>query len=276
VSVGPIVDDTSTIERALKRDRLIVLGGLVAIALLAWLFVLAGAGTGMSIAAMTTWQFPPPLLPHANEAWPPQYWIIMLLMWWIMMIAMMTPSAAPMILLYARVVRHAQRQGQMAPAVVPTAWFALGYLIAWLAFSTAAVSVQWGLERLGLVHMMMMWSLDKWLSAAFLFAAGAYQLSPLKEICLRSCRSPFEFLSRHWRRGRAGALRMGLGHGLYCVGCCWTVMALLFVGGIMNLLWIAGLALFVLIEKVAPFGRRIGRLAGVAMLAASAYVAAAT
>ena len=267
--------ETTATERVVRRDRLVVLGGLLAIALLAWLFVLDGAGTGMSVSAMTTWRFPPPVMPHANEGWPAPYWLTMLFMWWTMMIAMMTPSAAPMILLYARVTRHAQKQGQLAPAVVPTAWFALGYLIAWLAFSAVAVLLQWGMERLGLMHMMMMWSLDKWLSGALLIAAGAYQLSPLKDMCLRQCRSPAEFLSRRWREGHAGALRIGLLHGLYCVGCCWILMALLFVGGIMNLLWIAGLAIFVLAEKVAPRGHLIGRVAGAALLVAGLYVVTA-
>ena len=141
------MDETTAIERVLRRDRLIVLSGLLAIAVLAWIFVLEGAGTGMSVIAMTTWRFPPPLAPLANEPWPAHYWLIMLLMWWAMMVAMMTPSAAPMVLLYARVVRRAQKKGQMARAVVPTAWFVLGYLTVWLAFSAVAVVVQWTLER---------------------------------------------------------------------------------------------------------------------------------
>jgi len=266
------VKDASPIERALRRDRLIVLGGLLAIVALAWLFVLEGAGTGMSVRAMTTSRFPPPVIPHGNEAWPARYWFIMLLMWWVMMIAMMTPSAAPMVLLYARVARQARRQ--TPPAVVATAWFVLGYLLSWLAFSAAAVSVQWTLERLGLVHMMMMWSLDRWLSATLLIAAGIYQLSPLKDICLGACRSPVQFLSRHWREGQAGAIRLGMIHGLYCVGCCCLLMALLFAGGVMNVLWIAGLAVLVLIEKVAPYGRQIAGVAGAVAIAAGIYVIA--
>jgi predicted metal-binding membrane protein len=270
------VTDASPIERALRRDRLIVLGGLLAIVGLAWVFVLEGAGTGMSVRAMTTWRFPPPAIPPDNAAWPARYWFIMLLMWWVMMIAMMTPSAAPMVLLYARVARHARQQQQTPPAVVATAWFVLGYLMSWLAFSAAAVSAQWALERLGLLHMMMMWSLDKWLSATLLIAAGIYQLSPLKNICLGACRSPAQFLSRHWREGQAGAVRLGMIHGLYCVGCCWLLMALLFAGGVMNVLWIAGLAVLVLIEKVAPYGRQVAGVAGAAAIAAGIAVIAAT
>ena len=266
------MNDATVTERVLKRDRLIVAGGLFAVALLAWLFVLGGAGTGMSIGAMSTWRFPPPILPAANEAWPLQYWLVMLAMWWVMMIAMMVPSAAPTILLYARAVRFAQKQGQLAAAAVPTAWFALGYLLAWLGFSAAAVLAQWALERLGLMHAMMMWSLDGWLTGAILIAAGAFQLSPLKDICLGSCRMPAAFLARHWREGNAGAVRMGAAHGLYCVGCCWLLMALLFAGGIMNLVWIAVLALLVLAERALPKGRLVSRAAGVLLLAAGLYV----
>lgn len=268
------MEETTTIERILRRDRMIVLGGLLAIAVLAWMFVLEGAGTGMNIGAMTTWQFPPPVAPLANEPWPAQYWFTMLLMWWTMMVAMMTPSAAPMVLLYARVARRAQERDQTPRAVVPMAWFVLGYLASWLAFSAMAVVVQWTLERLGLMHMMMMWSADRWLSAALLMAAGLYQLSPLKNVCLLACRSPVEFLSRHWRRGRAGALRLGLAHGLYCVGCCWALMALLFVGGIMNLVWIAGLATVVLVEKIAPYGQQVARVTGAALVVTAIYVIA--
>ena len=268
-------DDATVTERVLRRDRLIVALGLFAVALFAWLFVLGGAGTGMSIAAMSTWRFPPPILPAANEAWPASYWLVMLAMWWVMMIAMMVPSAAPTILLYARVVRHAQKQGQLATAAVPAAWFALGYLLAWLAFSAVAVLAQWALERLGLMHAMLMWSLDGWLTGAILIAAGAYQLSPLKDICLGSCRMPAEFLARHWRPGNAGAVRMGVAHGLYCVGCCWLLMALLFAGGIMNLFWIAVLAILVLAERALPAGRLVSRIAGFLLIAGGIYVLAA-
>lgn len=262
-------------ERVVRRERLIVAGGLAALALLSWLFVLDGAGTGMSVRAMSTWRFPPPLLPAGNEAWPAAYWLVMLAMWWVMMIAMMVPSAAPAILVYARVARHAGKQGPAAAAVAPVAWFAAGYLVAWLAFSAAAVFAQWGLERLGLVHAMMMWSLDRSLSAAILVAAGLYQLSPFKDRCLRRCRMPAEFLARHWRPGLAGAVRLGVAHGAYCVGCCAMLMALLFVGGIMNLFWIGALAILVLAEKLVPGGRGLARMIGVALLAAGAYVFAA-
>lgn len=261
-------------ERLVKHERVVAAAGLAALAILAWLFVLDGAGTGMSVRAMSTWRFPPPLLPAANESWPAVYWLVMLAMWWVMMIAMMVPSAAPAILVYARVARHAQKGGQAA-SVAPVGWFAAGYLLAWLAFSIAAVLVQWGLERLGLMHMMMMWSLDTTLSAAILLAAGLYELSPFKDGCLRSCRMPAEFLARNWRPGIGGAIRLGVAHGLYCVGCCAMLMALLFVGGIMNLIWIAGLSGLILAEKLLPAGRHLARLTGIALIAGGGYVLAA-
>jgi len=117
-----------------------------------------------------------------------------------------------------------------------------------------------------------MWSTNSVLSGCFLIAAGVYQLSPLKNACLKQCRSPAEFISRRWRESRSGAARMGLEHGLYCIGCCWHLMALLFTGGIMNLVWIAGLAIFVLIEKLAPIGNSFGRALGLLMIAAGGYL----
>jgi predicted metal-binding membrane protein len=153
------MDNSSVTEEVLRRDRWVVIAGLLVVTTLAWLFMLGGAGTGMSIRAMTTWQFPPPALPSTSQHWSLSYWALMLAMWWVMMIAMMVPSATPTILLYARVTRHAQKMGLMEAAVVPTAWFAGGYLLAWFAFSIGAVVLQWSLEQLGLMHVMMMWSL---------------------------------------------------------------------------------------------------------------------
>jgi predicted metal-binding membrane protein len=245
---------------------------LALICLLSWYYLLIGAGTGMSTVAMTTWEFPPPLYTSSGGGqWSVSYWVIMLFMWWIMMIAMMVPSAAPMILLYARVQRHNQKQDQ-ADAVVPVLSFLFGYLLSWLVFSLAATLLQWGLEGAGLVHGMMMWSTSYVLSGVFLLAAGLYQLSPLKSVCLDHCRSPAGYLSSHWRKGRGGALRMGIEHGIYCVGCCWFLMLLLFVGGTMNLVWIAGLAIFVLLEKLLPRGDLFARASGAIMILLGAYL----
>ena len=260
-------------EALLRHDRLIIGTGLAVICLLSWLYILTGAGTGMSTIGMTTWQLPLST-PTTGAAmpWSPFYWIIMACMWWVMMIAMMVPSAAPMVLLYTRVHRHAQKTGQMDQAVIPTAAFASGYLLTWLVFSLAATALQWSLERAGLMRAMMMWITNSVLSGSFLMVAGIYQLSPLKNICLKHCRSPADYLYRHWRSGRLGAARMGLEHGLYCVGCCWSLMALLFVGGVMNLMWIAGLALFVLIEKLGQNGYWVDRASGLLMITAGGYL----
>ena len=267
-------------ERLLKRDRVITLAGLAALCALAWLYIVTGAGLGMSAWEMTTLALFPhqqardvmPSMPGmdmgatAPMAWGFATWALMIAMWWIMMIAMMTPSAAPTILLYARVHRHALAQGQVQDKLAPTGAFAAGYLLVWLGFAAAAATLHWALERAGLVSAMMMGSQSRWLSGAVLIAAGLYQLSPLKNICLAHCRTPTSFLSRHWRPHALGALRLGAMHGAYCVGCCWMLMALLFVGGVMNLTWIAALAILVLIEKALPPGQWVGRGVGIALI----------
>ena len=193
----------------------------------------------------------------------------MLGMWWVMMIAMMVPSAAPMILLHARVARHGQERGGV-PGRASTAAFVAGYLACWLGFSAIATLLQFGLERFGLLDGMMMWPTERWLTAGLLIGAGLYQLSRLKTVCLTQCRSPAEFLARHWRPGRFGAFRLGVRHGAYCLGCCWALMLLLFAAGIMNLLWIAGLSILVLLEKLAPFGAALTKPLAVLLLFAGA------
>ena len=260
-------------EVLLRRDRWIVGAGLAVICVLSWGYIISGASTGMSTMAMTTWEFPPPLrIPTTESSWGASYWIVMLIMWWVMMIAMMVPSAAPMILLYARARRQTRKSRLQDSTIVPTGAFTSGYLVCWLAFSVIATSLQWTLEQAGLVHSLLMWSTSNTLSGIFLMAAGIYQLTPIKNVCLKHCRSPLHFLMHHWRETSFGVFRMGLEHGSFCVGCCWFLMVLLFVGGTMNLFWIAGLAVFVLIEKVSRFGMWIGRAAGVLMLGAGLYL----
>lgn len=259
-------------EFLMRRDRLVVAACLCVICLLSWLYLLSGAGTGMSALAMSTWEFPPPAHGAGAGGWALGYWAIMIAMWWVMMIAMMLPSAAPMVLLYARVQRHNWQQAGIVDAMVPTMAFVAGYLASWLVFALLATGLQWALEHLGLVHGMMMWSNSNVLSGVFLLLAGTYQFSSLKGACLSHCRNPAGFLSKHWRSGRLGALCLGWLHGIYCVGCCWVLMLLLFVGGIMNLVWIAGLALVVLLEKLLPRGDWLARASGVAMLAAGSWL----
>jgi predicted metal-binding membrane protein len=289
--------DSASLERLLRRDRLITMAGLAALCLLAWLYIVAGAGLGMNAWEMTRFA----LFPHQQPAaampgmdmsgmdmpdmdmpgmdmpgmgsmstepriWGPAIWALMIAMWWIMMIAMMSPSAAPAVLLYARVHRHALAQGQNQDKLAPTGVFVAGYLLVWLAFSVAAAALYWLLEREAIVSATTMGSQSRWLSGAVLITSGLYQLSPFKNACLSHCRAPAEFLSRHWRPGALGALRAGVLHGTYCVGCCWMLMALLFVGGVMNLVWIAALAILVLVEKLFPAGHWIGRAAGIVLI----------
>jgi predicted metal-binding membrane protein len=197
------------------------------------------------------------------RAWSPADAGLMFLMWAVMMVGMMVPSAAPMTLLYAGVARTAAAQGS---PLAPTAVFVSGYLLMWTLFSVAATAAQWGLERAALLSPAMVGT-SPVLGAAILIVAGAYQLTPLKASCLRHCRSPAHLLAHGWRDGLGGALRMGFEHGAYCLGCCWALMALLFVGGVMNLLWVAAIAVFVLVEKLVPHGAGGGRLAGVGLLA---------
>ena len=256
------------LERLLKRDRAITIAGLAALCVLAWLYVAMGAGLGMSAWEMTTLK----LFPHLDAAaaptttWNSGTWVLMIVMWWVMMIAMMTPSAAPTILLYARIHRFALDRNEHADKLATTGAFAAGYLFAWFAFAVAAAALQWALERRGLVSVMMMGSRSRALSATVLIVAGLYQLSPLKNACLAHCRAPASFLSRHWRPRALGALRLGSMHGTYCIGCCWMLMTLLFVGGVMNLVWVIALAILVLIEKALPPGPWVARIAGVVLM----------
>jgi predicted metal-binding membrane protein len=272
LSPGRVVRTKSLIETVARRQRAVVIGGLVLVCGFAWVFVLAGAGTGMSIAAMSTWQFPPPMVqPAMAGAWTAIYALAMLAMWWVMMVAMMLPSAAPVMLLHARTVRHGQRRGRMPAGPVPTVWFLAGYLLVWLGFALAAVALQWALERIGALSGAQFWSQSRWLSAGVLALAALYQISPLKRMCVAHCRAPAEYLAAHWRPGASGALRMGIGHGVFCVGCCWALMALLFVGGVMNVVWIAALTGIVLAEKLLPAGVAVGRVtAGVLAVWAAA------
>lgn len=253
------------LEPVLRRERAVVAAGLAAMVALAWLYLWGGAGMGMSALDMTR----ATLFPHREadmggemEATVP----VVVLMWWIMMIAMMTPSAAPLVLLYARVARQHAGNPPAGTAIAPAAFLAAGYLLVWLLFSVVAAAVQHLLQPAGLISGMMLWSKTAALSATVLAAAGLYQMSPLKQACLRHCRAPAQFLVSHWRPGPMGALLLGMRHGAYCVGCCWLLMALLFVGGVMNLVWIVALTLFVLVEKLTPSGATIGRWSGALLL----------
>ena len=242
------VSDTSVLETVLRRDRWVVVAALVMVIIAAWIWIVFGAGTGTTAVAMTQMAGMPDMdMMMQRAVWTLGYAGLILAMWWVMMVAMMLPSATPMLLLFARANRTQKLRDR---PYVATGFFAAGYLTAWGGFSLLTAGLQWGLEQLDLLGPMMT-ATNYWLGGVILLAAGLWQLTPLKGVCLRHCRSPLSFLAQQWRHGRLGAFRMGLEHGAYCVGCCWFLMGLLFFGGIMNLFWIAGLALFVLLEKTS-------------------------
>ena len=222
---------------------------------LSWAYLLTGAG--MSMHEMNGM-----LMPMRSEPWTLGYAALVFGMWAVMMAAMMLPSAAPMILFYGTIARGRRARGDVA---VGCGVFAAGYLVVWAAFSLMAVALQFGAELASLLSPMMEMT-SKVLAGILLIAAGLYQWSSLKQACLRRCRSPLEFVMTEWRKGARGAFVMGLRHGAFCLGCCWLLMLLLFAGGIMNLAWIGGLALFVLIEKTFPAGHLIARSAGAGLV----------
>ena len=260
-STGPRISAGRPGLSLAARYRLPVLGGLAGITALAWIYLLNDAARMDSMAMGDT---------AAMMAMKPWGWSdlsLLFLMWAVMMAAMMVPSVTPAVLIYGTLVR---RMTPDQPALLSVGLFLLGYLADWTAFSLAAAGLQWGLDRLALLSPMMV-SNSSYLGGGLLIAAGVYQWTPIKESCLKHCKSPLTFLALHWRSGAGGAFRMGLHHGLYCIGCCWAIMGLLFVGGVMNLLWVAALSIFVLLEKLVPLDSRLGRgLSGLAAIAAGA------
>jgi predicted metal-binding membrane protein len=248
------------LDTVLRRDRLVVAAALAALTVAAWLYLLyVAAHMAMPEMAM------------AMPAMHPWSWVelgALVVMWTVMMVAMMVPSAAPMIVMFATINRR--RREQHGP-FVPTAVFLAGYLVVWTGFSVLAALAQAALHAVALMSPMMV-TTSPLLGGVLLVAAGVFQWTRLKAACLVHCRSPLSFIVTSWREGRGGALRMGLHHGLYCLGCCWLLMALLFVAGVMNLLWIAAIAIFVLLEKIVPRGERVGRVAGIVLVVAGLLV----
>lgn len=232
-----------------RRDFWAITVSLTGVTALCWLYLLAMAKD------MCCLQIP---------TWDTAYFGMMFSMWAIMMVGMMVPSAAPMILIYAAVARKAEKQG----TPIASAWaFTLGYLFMWTVFSLAVTLAQWQLDKAALLSPLMVSNSPKF-GASLLIAAGIYQWLPVKDNCLTHCRSPFHFISTHWRPGKIGALLMGISHGTFCIGCCWALMLLLFVGGVMNILWIAAITIFVLLEKVLPLGKHGGKFTGILMVIA--------
>jgi predicted metal-binding membrane protein len=268
---GGAVTRTSGLEAVLKRDRVLVAAGLAAVFLVSLTYTFAGIGMNMSALTMTRMAIEMPGMMMQPMAWSPAYAVLVFLMWWVMMIAMMVPSAAPMVLLHAAVAR---KQENPVRPLAATALFALGYLAVWAGFSLIATLLQWGLERIGVLTGMMELA-SPVAAGAVLVVAGLYQFTPLKQACLRHCQSPITFIAHHWRSGAGGAWRMGLEHGAFCLGCCWFLMALLFVGGIMNLLWIGAIALYVGIEKFAAGRRWVTIATGAALTVAGLSMLAA-
>lgn len=234
------------------HQRIVILAALGGLVVLSWLYLAREAAT---MAAMDPGMAMPPK--DASEL------LLLLAMWCIMMVGMMLPSAAPMILTFATINRNRRSRGQ---PYTPTALFTAGYLLAWVGFSVVATLAQAGLERASLLAPMAMKMTSPLLGGLLFIAAGAYQFTPLKQACLNFCRSPFDFILNHWRDGPGGAIRMGFSHGLYCLGCCWILMALLFVGGVMNLVWVAVLTAVVLVEKLFPAGPWLARIGGLLLI----------
>ena len=261
------------LEAALRRERSLVAGTLVFLVLVSAIYTVAGVGMEMSAISMTFGGMSGmgleamgsmTVMPAAAGAWSTAKFVMMFLMWWLMMIAMMLSSAAPTVLLHATVLKRSRPEAS-------TQWsafiFTSGYLSAWAGFSLAVTAAQQGLEVWGLVSPSMMMLVSGPAGALVAMAAGAYQFTPLKDRCLTVCRAPAEFIARHHRPGALGTLRLGALHGAFCLGCCIALMALLFVGGVMNLIWIVGLAGFVALEKLGSRGHLAARIAGAALIA---------
>jgi predicted metal-binding membrane protein len=229
-----------------RRDFLAISGSLTGVAVLCWIYLFY---MSRDICCM-----------HI-PVWGTAYFWMMFLMWVIMMVGMMVPSAIPMILIYAAVAKKAEKQGM---PIASTGAFTAGYILIWVLFSFLATLLQWQLDKAALLSPMMTANSPKF-SAGLLMAAGIYQCVPVKDNCLNHCRSPFHFISTHWRPGNAGAFWMGISHGFFCIGCCWLLMLLLFVFGVMNILWIAIIAIFVFLEKVLPLGNQGGKIIGILM-----------
>jgi predicted metal-binding membrane protein len=259
---------TTPLEAVLKRDRTIVFTSLALVVALAWAYLfyltwdmqqrLSAGAMNMSMD-MAMSQFQP---------WGPVDFVTTFIMWSVMMVAMMVPTAAPMILTFATINRRRLERRQ---PFVPTGVFLSGYLIVWFGFAVAATIMQWGFHQAALMTSVT-GGVTPFLGGAVLLAAGIFQWTPLKYVCLNQCRTPLGFILAQWREGSRGALVMGVRHGGFCLGCCWFLMGLLFVAGIMNLLWVAVIAAYILMEKVVPAGHWLSRAVGLALIGWGAWI----
>ena len=272
------MEQTTTLETVLRRDRSVILFGLILITLIAWGYMvyLAGSMSGMDMSGMDLRGMSMSqngmsmehggMVMNSVMSWTAVDFLMTFVMWAVMMVAMMVPAAAPMMLIFARMNRKKIEQEK---PFVPTFVFLSGYLIVWWGFALIATFAQWGLHQATLLSTMM-GQLTPVIGGIILIAAGIFQWTPIKNVCLEHCRGPVGFMMAHWRDGRGGTLYMGMHHGLFCLGCCWFLMGLMFVAGVMSLFWMAVIAAFILLEKVVP--RHTGGTivvwgAGLAMLA---------
>lgn len=242
-------------------EKPFIIAGLAAVVACAWAYLIpASLDMYGRMDGAAAWMM--------EATWDARYLLLIFLMWTAMMVAMMLPSALPTLLIFYKAVSNDPTVRTPSRRILA---FATGYILVWFGFSLAATLLQRALAEAALLSPMMV-SASPSLGGAILIVAGIYQWTPLKYSCLRQCRSPLAFFMEHWRPGMPGALQLGVRHGIHCVGCCWALMLLLFVGGVMSLLWIAAISIFVLLEKLAPFGVRIARLSGPALVFAGAWV----
>ena len=264
------MSDVGLTERLLRRDRSLLIAMIAILFVLAGLYTVYGVGMRMTALQMTSMRGMRDMSgPRSPGDWALGYAVLVVLMWWVMMIAMMLPSIAPTVLLHAALLRRGANAAKV-PSI--SGVFLAGYLAIWFVFSLAAAAAQFVLETAGLVSASMMTLIGTVPGGIVLFAAGLFQFTPLKQACLSQCRSPAMFLTERRRPGHWGAFVMGLEHGTYCLGCCWFLMALLFVGGIMNLYWIVGLAAFVALEKLTRYGDMVSRIAGAGLMVWGSWV----
>ena len=226
------------------RDKIIVYGGVFLVCAIGWAYMAYMAWAMENMHLVDMWMPPQ----GGTRSWELIDFWMLFVMWTVMMIAMMTPSVIPMVMMYTTIKKSKQKKGQ---PYSPTFIFLSGYLVAWALFSIVASAIQYPLHDSGLLNPMMN-SRSYLLSGSILVIAGLYQWTPMKDACLTECRSPLSFLMTSWKEGHFGAFKLGVHHGLYCIGCCWALMAVLFSVGVMNMLWVLLITVFVVLEKINP------------------------
>ena len=243
---------TAPVAGLSPQDKKIVISGLILVSGVCWLYMFYMAWAMENMHLVDMWM--PPMA--GMQPWTAWDFFMLFFMWFSMMIAMMTPSVSPMVMMYTTVSRAKKLKQQ---PYAPTFIFLTGYLVAWALFSVFASAIQWPLHESNVLDPMM-YNNSYLLSGAIILLAGIYQMTPMKDACLNQCRTPLGFLMAAWKDGKSGAFQMGLYHGMFCVGCCWALMAVLLAVGVMNMLWVLLIAVFVLIEKILPFSPTATRM----------------